>query len=275
MGAPILKINPAIAIIQARMSSSRLPGKVMMNLAGKPLIWHIYERAKKCKYVKEIIIATSVHKSDDELVEYCIENNMNYHRGSLNNVLQRFLETLSIYDFKYYVRVTGDCPLICPQFIDNQIYALNRHDGDITWTLNLGEALLGQGVHSVRSLKYIADRIDDCENKEHVGTIYMSKNPHLFRLVELNPPSELLNENRLTIDEKTDLMLIRALYADLFRENKIISIKDALLWLNNNPEIRKTNLSVQHSSVNTQTRLNERKWISVPKVGKAIYDVNM
>lgn len=270
-----MKAKPAIAIIQARMSSERLPKKVMKKLAGKPVIWHVYQRAKQCKLVDKVVIATSVHRSDDELVEYCIENGLNYYRGSLSNVLRRFIDILKKENFKYYVRITGDCPLICPQFIDNQIYALNKYDGDITWTFNLGEALVGQGVHTVRSLRHIATNADDVENHEHVGAIYLSKNPHLFRIVELNPPSDLLGGNRVTIDEKADLMLVKALYGELFKENEIISLRDALLWINSNPEQSVINRSVQHSPINTETRLNERKWISVPKVGKAIYDVNL
>ena len=117
------KMN-VIAIIQARMSSSRLPGKVLFDLAGKPIIWHIVNRLKECKNVNHIVVATSNLSSDDDLVNYCKNNKIDYYRGSLNNVLSRFTELLDIYKSNYFVRVTGDCPLISPIYIDNQIYAL-------------------------------------------------------------------------------------------------------------------------------------------------------
>ncbi|GAH65974.1 unnamed protein product, partial [marine sediment metagenome] len=116
--------KPAIAIIQAKMSSTRLPGKVLKPLAGKPIIWHIYNRAEHCKFVDKVVVATSTDSSDDPLVEFCINNNMNYYRGSLNNVLSRFIEIIENDYYPYIARITGDCPLIHPQFIDNQIKAL-------------------------------------------------------------------------------------------------------------------------------------------------------
>lgn len=104
----------AIAIIQARMSSSRLPGKVLKPLAGKAMIWHIYQRAKMCQLVDKVIVATSTEKSDDLLSVFCKENNLNVYRGDLNNVLSRFVEILEKDQYPYFVRITGDCPLICP-----------------------------------------------------------------------------------------------------------------------------------------------------------------
>lgn len=103
-------MQKTIAIIQARMSSTRLPGKVMLPLAGSPVIWHVYNRAQKCKYVDEVIVATSIDKSDDELVDFLKANNMNFYRGSLDNVLKRFMDIVYEKKPQYVVRITADCP---------------------------------------------------------------------------------------------------------------------------------------------------------------------
>ena len=120
-----MKDKPAIAIIQARMSSTRLPGKVLLPLAGKPVIHHIVDRAKSCENIGKVVVATSVENSDNPLVEYCKKNNIEYYRGNLNNVLSRFIAILNLNNYDYCVRITGDCPLIHPPFIDSQILALN------------------------------------------------------------------------------------------------------------------------------------------------------
>ena len=108
-----------LAIIQARMSSSRLPKKVMAEISGLPMIKHIYDLCKKCNYVDKVIVATSAEQSDNELYEYCIQNKIDIYRGSLKNVLSRFVEIIDIYNPKFVVRVTGDCPFIYPTFIDS------------------------------------------------------------------------------------------------------------------------------------------------------------
>ena len=96
----------AIGIIQARMSSSRLPGKVLKPLAGKPMICHIINRAQQCNNLDRVIVANSIDQSDDALYNYCKYNNIAVHRGSLNNVLQRFLDILKKYEYPYFVRIT-------------------------------------------------------------------------------------------------------------------------------------------------------------------------
>ena len=87
-------IGRAIAIIQARMSSSRLPGKVMMPLAGRPMIWHIVQRARAYELVSEVVVAISSEPSDDALADVCTKSSINCHRGSLNNVFSRYLDIL-------------------------------------------------------------------------------------------------------------------------------------------------------------------------------------
>ena len=123
--------KPAIVIIQARSSSSRLPNKVLKPLAGQPMIWHIVQRARACGNVDHVVVATSVEPSDDALAKFCAQADIECYRGSLSNVLSCYLAVLEHYDYPYFVRITGDCLLIHPPFIDRQIEALIAHNADL------------------------------------------------------------------------------------------------------------------------------------------------
>ena len=158
--------KPAIAIVQARMSSSRLPGKVLLPLANKPIIAHIVERVRLCKYVDRVIVATSKEKSDNVLSDYCLENNIDCYRGSLNNVLSRYADILQSVNYDYCVRITGDCPLIHPPFIDAQIEALKKFNGDLLWASRQSSVLEGQGVISSRAIFTVNMKSNDPDDLE-------------------------------------------------------------------------------------------------------------
>jgi len=257
----------AIAIIQARMSSSRLPGKVLMPLAGKAMIWHIYQRALKCQFVDKVIIATSTEKSDDPLVVFCKENNLNFFRGDLDNVLSRFLKILEKNPHSYFVRITGDCPLICSSFIDQQILALYKFNGDVIWSECSCSSLEGQAVNSVQSLAYINEKSRDPEDFEHVGSKYLVENPTKFKIVEMNIPKSLCsNKYRLTVDEKNDYDLIKILYDNLY-VSEPIDLSDALKWLDNHPDVANCNKDVFHKKLNIELEEKRRLWAEMPKAG--------
>ena len=259
--------KPAIAIIQARMSSSRLPGKVLKPLAGKPMIWHIYQRALKCKLVDKVIIATSTEKSDEPLSVFCKENNLNVFRGNLNNVLSRFLAILEKNPHPYFVRITGDCPLICPAFIDQQIMALNKFDGDAIWSKRSCSSLEGQGVNSSRSLFYINEKSMAPEDLEHVGSKYFAENPTEFRIVEMNIPEDLyINKYRLTVDEENDYRLIKTLYDNLY-SSEPIDLLNALIWLDSHPDVANVNKDVLHKKLNIELEEKKSLWSEIPKAG--------
>ena len=177
------------------MSSTRLPGKVLLPLAGKPVIHHIVDRAKSCENVGKVVVATSVENSDNPLVEYCKENNIEYYRGSLNDVLSRFISILKLNNYDYCVRITGDCPLIYPPFIDAQILALNKYNGDLIWTEKQSSVLEGQGVISSKALMHVSEKSNDPDDLEHVGSKYFLDHPKEFNFVELITPEKYYNYN--------------------------------------------------------------------------------
>jgi len=264
--------RPAIAIIQARMSSTRLPGKVMKPLAGKPIIWHIYDRVSRCRYVDKVVVATSTDSSDDPLAEFCQQHNMNFYRGSLDNVLSRFTEILSKEHYPYFVRITGDCPLIYPEFIDNQIRALREFDADMVWC-EYSSILEGQGAHSSRSLFYIQENSQDKKDLEHVGNPYFSLHPEEFKIVEMTLPEWLLvSDLRLTVDEEKDYTLFSKIYEALWPENSWVDLMDAINWLRAHPEIARINMEVSHKPLNIELQEKRKKWRELPKVGRWNYD---
>ena len=110
-----------IAIIQARMSSTRLPGKVLREIAGEPMLARVIERAKRAKLVDEVVLATTTDPSDDPVAEFCAERGYNVTRGSLNDVLDRYYQAAKQYDADVIVRLTADCPVLDPDVVDETI----------------------------------------------------------------------------------------------------------------------------------------------------------
>ncbi len=255
----------AIAIIQARMSSKRLPGKVLMDLAGKPMLWHIYHRLKNCKYVDEIVIATSKEKSDDKISNFCHQVNWNCYRGSLNNVYERFIEILERKDFPYFVRVTGDSPLIYPEFIDKQIIALRSHNCDIVWLAKNSSLLAGQGVQSSKSLINLKKIVSSKEDKEHVASVYISNNPEKFKIIGLNPPQIFIGDKfRVSVDEIEDYEMMKILYEQLWNK-KTIEINNAINWMLENIQISQKNLNIDDSNINKEVKRKINSWSSKVK----------
>jgi spore coat polysaccharide biosynthesis protein SpsF len=244
--------KPAIAIIQARCSSSRLPGKVLKPLAGKPMIWHIVERAKACRLVDRVVVATSTEPSDDALATFCEATEIPYYRGKLANVLSRYLEVLELHPRDYVVRITGDCPLIHPAFIDRQIEVLSEHDGDMVCVSQPATLLEGQGVHSSRSLWKVAKLSNNPDDLEHVGSRLFSEHPELFRRVELEIPADLAGDDwRITVDEEEDYQLMATLYGTLYQGSPI-PLKHAITHLETHHELATLNRKVRQSAINEE-----------------------
>lgn len=248
----------AIAIIQARMSSTRLPGKVLLPLAGKPMIWHIVERARACKLVDVVIVATSVEASDDPLASFCADSDIPCFRGSLDNVLSRFVEILKTHPADFFVRITGDCPLIDPIFIDRQLDALAQFEGDCIWCQPQSSVLEGQGVLSFRALTHIARNSSHPHDLEHVGSRYLAENPEEFRIVGLRlDPAIAESEYRFTVDEISDYKMLRLIYDDLWKSQPI-ELKDVISWIKDRPWVGDLNRQVSHSAINTELMIKRQ-----------------
>lgn len=231
-------MKKAIAIIQARMGSTRLPGKVLLPLADEPLLWHIYNRLSYCQQINKIIVATTIDKSDDKIENFCKKNKIDFYRGSSDNVLKRFIDIINKFSPEYVVRITGDTPFPTPGFIDAQIRALKQNNGDITMGKNRGWFFEGQGGCSVRVLKKAYRFSKDKLDLEHVGSFYLAKSLDKLRVVSINVPKELIVKNcRLTIDTPEDYQFISKIYKDLYQKDKLINLYMIKDWIAKNRKL--------------------------------------
>lgn len=248
-----------IAIIQARMSSKRLPGKSLRKLGDKPILAHVIDRAKACSLVTDICVATSDDPSDDSINEFCLAYGVNCFRGSLKDVLSRFSALLAGADYKYCVRITGDCPFICPEYVDFQISSLEAFDADWSVPSSSSPLLDGQGVISVKALLNAAANTIDSENREHVGSMYLWDQRASFRVLSIRIPKWIEKiKTRVSIDEVEDFQLASRIVDDLGVEAKVIDIRDICRWFYDNPDAGLMNSKVPLSLANQDMKRRQR-----------------
>ena len=147
-----------IAIIQARMSSTRLPGKVLREINGQPMLAHVIERAKRAKLVDEVILATTTDPSDDAVAEFCAAHGYNFTRGNLHDVLDRYYQTAREYDAEIVVRLTADCPVLDADVVDQTISVIAREQSDRNNLLARGGGLL-RSARNDMNFDFVANRL--------------------------------------------------------------------------------------------------------------------
>ncbi|WP_051249608.1 cytidylyltransferase domain-containing protein [Maridesulfovibrio zosterae] len=152
-------------IVQARMSSSRLPGKMMKKADGKPLIWYVMSSLEKCSQVDELILSTSTLESDAPLAEYAAQSGYPVYRGSLENVSGRFLETIDKFSLTAFVRICGDSPLIDYRLVDEAVEIFKSGDYDIVSNVIKRSYPKGQSVEVVSANAY--KKMTECGMDEH------------------------------------------------------------------------------------------------------------
>lgn len=227
-----------IAITQARMSSSRYPGKVLKTLFDHPMAWHQLQRTKRAKLLDRCILATSSDPSDDELANYFINNNELVYRGSLNNVLSRYYECAKQYNATHVVRLTADCPLIDPLVIDKVIASHLDNDNDYTCT-HLYPIGISVEVCKFDVLKTAYYEANLRSQREHV-TLFIYKHPERFKIGQLSYKEDL-SDLRWTVDYKEDFEFVSRVYQALYPDNKNFGIADILKLLEQHPEFAELN----------------------------------
>ena len=238
-----------VAIIQARMGSTRLPGKVLLPLAGKPMLWHVVERVRHASLIDDVVVATSTEPGDDAIREFGAEHGIEVFSGSESDVLDRYYRAAWEYSAEAVVRVTGDCPLVDPNVADAVVDAYAEGGFDhVGATSGSGARAMGSngfpegagascfGADALRSVWLEATTESD---REHVET-FMVLNPDRFSLMFLVPHRDL-SEHRWTVDRAEDLGFVRAVYDALFVPGKVISGKDVLAYLDDHPEVMNMN----------------------------------
>lgn len=236
-----MKIN---AIIQARMTSTRLPGKVLMSIHDKPLLWYVVNRLNKSKYLDKIIIATSTDYTDDPIVEFCQSEKFQFFRGDLVNVLKRYYDCARVFKSDTIVRITGDCPLIDINLVDQGIKIFKAKK--IDYLTNIVKRTYPRGfdfeVISMNCLTQAYNRSTEFAEKEHVTPYIWKTHSDQFNIYHLKQKNDK-SFYRLTVDTKQDLELINILiekyHAHKLNPEQITEILD------NHPELVEINHDVK------------------------------
>jgi spore coat polysaccharide biosynthesis protein SpsF (cytidylyltransferase family) len=250
-----------LAILQARVSSSRLPGKVLKPILGKEMLLHQIERIQYSSLIDKLVIATSTDPSDDEIEKICINNKIEVFRGDLINVLDRFYKCAIKYNPQLIVRLTGDCPLADWQVIDQTIQY--QIDGKFDYVTNRFKPAFPDGldveVITYSSLKIAFDNALLPSEKEHV-TYYVRQRKNQFKLGNYSSPKDLSNM-RWTVDEIEDFVLVEKIYSNLYKKNPKFLIKDVLDLLSNQPELLKINSHIGTSEGMQKSLKEDREFL--------------
>jgi len=236
-----------VAVIQARMGSTRLPGKVLRPVAGQPLLWHIIHRLKASSLIEDIAIATTINPLDDAIVEFGAAQGVAVVRGPEDDVLARFARAAEALDADIIVRVSSDAPFIDARFIDHLVASMIEQGGDYV-LLEEGAACAHEGVDPLtrRGLdKLMMDAGDDPVAREHV-TGYFKLHPDFVPIARASVyPALARDGGRLTIDTPDDLAFVEAVHARLKARAGEASLADLLLLLEREPELRSLNNHVK------------------------------
>jgi spore coat polysaccharide biosynthesis protein SpsF len=231
------------------MSSTRLPGKTLMDLGGKPVVDHVIARARRAKLADDLFVATTIDPSDDVLAQHLEAAGVSYVRGSLDDVLARYVQAAEASRADTIVRITCDCPLIDPDVIDGNIAAF-RTSPEVDYCSNTLRRTYPIGmdneVFSREALERAHPEAVQPHEREHV-TPYLYQHPELFRLRNVEAPEwATWPELRLTVDEAADLDMLGILLA---KTPQGATLSEVLATLKANPEIAKRNAAVRHRHV--------------------------
>jgi spore coat polysaccharide biosynthesis protein SpsF len=240
-----------VAVIQARMGSTRLPGKVLKPVAGKPLIWHIVHRLRKSKLIEKIAIATSVNPLDDAIAEFGAAYHVTVIRGPEDDVLARFARAAEVLDADIVVRVNADAPFIDAAFVDHLVSAMIEQGGDYVLLEETAQtAHCGVDPFTRRALdKLMLVAHSDPVAREHV-TGYFKLHPDFVPIARARPYPKLARSTaRLTVDTPDDLAFVEAVHARLEAKAGEASLADLLLLLEREPMLRRINAHVRQKDI--------------------------
>ncbi|AJK89321.1 MULTISPECIES: cytidylyltransferase domain-containing protein [Lysinibacillus] len=239
-----------VAIVQARMGSTRLPGKVLKEVNGKPLLAYQIERMKKATLIDQLVIATTPY-GNDKIVNLCNELDVDYFIGSESDVLARYYEAATKYNADIVVRITSDCPLIDPIIIDN-IIQMYIDSSEYDYVSNTQLRTFPRGMDTeVFSMKILTEAFMNARldyEREHV-TPYFYLNPSKFNIGQYALEKEGFSHLRLTVDTPEDLELITILIKDLYARNPDFDLNMVLEKLTKEPALIKINEHIEQKKL--------------------------
>ena len=237
-----------LAILQARMTSTRLPGKVMAPLSGAPMIQRQIERISRATQLSGLVVATSVDPSDDELAAFVSSLGVPVIRGPLDDVLGRFVHAIEAFEPSVVVRLTADCPLTSPAVIDAVIDSFFAGSYDYCSNTLQPSYPDGLDVEVVRSsvLRWVASNSTDPHEREHV-TLGVYRRPERFALGNFAGDVDL-SGLRWTVDTPEDLAFVRWVYSELFPSSPEFDLADVLELLRAHPLMSRTTIDAARNA---------------------------
>jgi spore coat polysaccharide biosynthesis protein SpsF len=241
------------AIVQARIGSTRLPGKILKNLSGKPMLGHVVSRLSHSKILNSVVVATTDLAEDNETEAFCVKSGYSYYRGSSNDVLSRYYETALKFGADIVIRITSDCPVTDPVIIDGMLNSFletsiaDRSDYMSNVIVRTFPRGLDTEIFTFAALERANRNATEGFEREHV-TPYIYRHPELFTLRNYTNDRDL-SFHRWTVDTEEDFRLINEIYKELYRSDKIFLTADILGLFERRPDLFSINQSVKQKSL--------------------------
>lgn len=240
-----------ISTIEARFASSRLPGKTLLKICGKPTLELIIERLKRSKFIDEVVVATTVNPDCNPIVDLAKRLGVGFYRGSEDDVLDRVLQATKHYKADIIVEITGDETLIDPKIVDQVIEFYLSNDFD--YVSNILNRRYPRGldtqVFATSILEEVSQLTNDPADRENVS-LYIYEHPERYKLGSVEAPEELNHPDwRWTLDTKEDFRFLKAIYETLYSIKKDFDSYDVLGFLKKNPQILEINKDVCQKAV--------------------------
>ena len=236
-----------VAIIQARMCSTRLPGKVLMDLSGRPMLAQQLARLKRCRRLDELVIATTTNVTDDPVEALARAEGVRCFRGSEDDVLSRYVDAAVDAGADTVVRITADCPLIDPEVTDRVVRDLIDHSSECDYTSNTIERTYPRGLDVEAFFIDVLHRVSRLsrrpEEREHV-TLAVRTRPSLFLCRQVKDDADN-SDLRWTVDERPDLHVVRAIYDGLGLDRTPKPYRDVLTFARAHPELAAINAGIE------------------------------
>lgn len=243
-----------VAIIQGRMGSTRLPGKVMKKLCGKSVLEHVIHRVQACHLLDDIVVATTNSPTDDVIVAEAERCAAKWFRGSEEDVLNRYYLAAKQFHAEVVVRVTSDCPLFDPELLAKMVLffrSKNSPDNQLDYLSNTLKRTFPLGldaeVFKFSALEYAHFHSNNQYEREHV-TPYIYEHSDIFSLHSYEG-NEDLTSHRWTLDTEDDFKLINEIYSELYRENELFLTKRIIALLGAKPELKKINAHIKQKTL--------------------------
>jgi spore coat polysaccharide biosynthesis protein SpsF len=242
---PTMDAPKMLAIIQARLGSTRLPGKICLDLAGRPMLAHVIERAGRSRLISDLIVATTIRADDLPIVRLCADMNVRVYCGHESDPLERYYQAARLYGADHVLRLKGDCPLIDPQVIDQAIRLHLTLGADYTGNTLQRTYPVGQDVEilSRTTLERVWREAGLRSEREHI-TLYIPKHADAFRIAHLTQ-SENMSAKRWTVDYPEDYQLLQRIFDALYADDPLFGMPAVLDFLAEHPELERLNAHIR------------------------------